>query len=223
MLKGRPVKEIVDIAVICFVIACLLGTICEEVFYAVQCFVLEGQFVWVSRQGLIYGPFAPLYGVGILIGLAVFGFKNFKGWQCFLIGAIGGGLYEFVVSVWQELCFGTRSWDYSQEWDSIGGRTRWTFLIIWGLVALLLAKVVLPWICKLYDKLPKKGTHIVISIILVLLIADVLITMIALNRQTARHNGIEAHNGFEQWVDSTYTDERIHSIFEGTSFIKDKN
>ncbi len=222
MLKGRPVREIIDLAVICFILACLVGTLGEMLFYGFECLFTQGQFVWASRSGLMYGPFAPLYGVGILLALAIFGFKKFKGWQCFVIGALAGGLYEFLASIWQELCFGTRSWDYSHDWDSIGGRTKWTYLVLWGLVALFFAKVALPLICKLYDKLPKKGAHVVISILLVLLVFDVIITMVALNRQTARHEGIEAHNGFEQWIDNTYTDERIHSVFEGTSFIEDK-
>lgn len=223
MLKGRPVREIIDIAVLCFVVACVLGTFGEQLWHGFGCLMQNGQFVWESRSGLIYGPFAPLYGVGVLIGLFAFGFKGFKAWQCFLIGALLGGVFEFLVSLWQELCFGTRSWDYSGEWDSIGGRTRLLYMLIWGLIALLLAKVILPWFCKIYDKLPKKPTHIILSIVLVLLVIDSLITIVALSRQSARHEGIEASNGFEQWVDDTYPDERINAVFQGTSFIKDKN
>ena len=43
-----------------FVIGCLLGYIMEVVFN----FVRTGEFE--TRQGLIFGPFAPVYGIGTL-------------------------------------------------------------------------------------------------------------------------------------------------------------
>ena len=220
ILKGRPLREIIDIAIIFFVIACVLGSLGESIYWGFDSLIHQGQFIWTSRRGFMYGPFAPLYGVGILIGLMIFGFKNFKGWQCFVIAALAGGTYEFLASIWQELCFGTRSWDYSQDFDSIGGRTKFSYLILWGLVGLILAKVLLPLINNFYNKLPKKSTHFILMIVLIFFIFNTIITIAALVRQTNRHNHIEARNHIERWIDDTYPDKRIHSVFEGTEFIK---
>ena len=53
-----------------FVLGCLIGTYYEEILW----FVKYGEIT--NRQGLIYGPFSPIYGVGILVFVLLLGKKN---------------------------------------------------------------------------------------------------------------------------------------------------
>ena len=47
----------------------------------------------------------------------------------FLIGALGGGAVEYILSVLEELVLGTRSWDYSAYFLNIGGRTTLPYML----------------------------------------------------------------------------------------------
>lgn len=44
-----------------FFIGCIIGTYYEEILNLIR------TGVWESRQGIIYGPFNPIYGFGLLV------------------------------------------------------------------------------------------------------------------------------------------------------------
>ena len=58
-------KEIFKVFIL-FMIGSILGYIVEMIVGLVQ----NGHFV--SRQGLIYGPFTPVYGIGIIVYIIYF-------------------------------------------------------------------------------------------------------------------------------------------------------
>ena len=60
MKDNKLIKEIMKIFWI-FVIGCIIGYITEMIVVFVQ----KGFFE--SRQGLIYGPFTPVYGIGAVM------------------------------------------------------------------------------------------------------------------------------------------------------------
>lgn len=53
-----------------FVIGCIIGTYYEKILN----FVKYGTYT--DRQGLLYGPFSPIYGVGIAIFILFLGKHN---------------------------------------------------------------------------------------------------------------------------------------------------
>ena len=57
---------------------------------------------------------------------------------------LGGG-FEYLCSLFQEKVFGTVSWDYSHQMFNIGGRTSLKYMIIWGVLALIVVKVIYPF------------------------------------------------------------------------------
>lgn len=59
------IKEIFKVFIL-FMIGSILGYIVEMIVGLVQ----NGHFV--SRQGLIYGPFTPVYGIGIIVYIIYF-------------------------------------------------------------------------------------------------------------------------------------------------------
>lgn len=65
MEKKKILKEIIIIFWI-FIIGSILGYIYEMILVFFQ----KGYFE--SRQGLIYGPFTPVYGIGGIVILSIF-------------------------------------------------------------------------------------------------------------------------------------------------------
>ena len=75
----------------------------------------------VIRQGLIYGPFIQVYGMGaVAYYLLITKVKNPK--EAFFSGMIMGGILEYLCSFFQEIFFGTISWDYSKIPINFNGR-----------------------------------------------------------------------------------------------------
>ena len=118
MEKKSKFNEIIKIFLI-FMIGSVIGYIVEMIVALVQ----NGHFV--SRQGLLYGPFTPVYGIGILVYYIFFSImKNRNKEIIFISSMILGGITEYTCSYIQEKVFGTIPWDYSRDWIfNINGRT----------------------------------------------------------------------------------------------------
>ena len=90
--KKSKFNEFIKIFVI-FMIGSVLGYIVEMIVGLVQ----NGHFV--SRQGLIYGPFTPVYGIGILVYYLFFSIVNARNKGYIFISAmILGGITEYLCS-----------------------------------------------------------------------------------------------------------------------------
>ena len=101
MEKQSKFNEVFKIFVI-FMIGSVLGYIVEMIVGLVQ----NGHFV--SRQGLIYGPFTPVYGIGIIVYYIFFNIvKTRDKKKVFIFSFILGGITEYLCSYIQEKIFGT--------------------------------------------------------------------------------------------------------------------
>lgn len=190
-----------------FMIGSLLGCLLEMVNH----FVHYGDIV--SRQGLIYGPLNPVYGFGIILFvLCLSKVKNPA--LIFISGMILGGVFEYGCSLFQEKVFGTVSWDYSHQMFNIGGRTSLKYMLLWGAMALLVVKVIYPFLSKLIEKVPINFGNILTICLIIFMIFDVFISIIACLRQTERSQGLTASNQVEVFLDEHYPDERLNNIFE---------
>ena len=100
----------------------IIGSIAGFIFEITVVFFQKGYFE--LRQGLIYGPFIPVYGIGAMLYYVVLNKIKLKNkLQIFLITMLLGGLTEYLCSFTQEKLFGTISWDYSYLPFNINGRT----------------------------------------------------------------------------------------------------
>lgn len=110
-----------------FLIGSFIGYIVEMIVGLVQ----NGHFV--SRQGLLFGPFIQVYGVGLVTYYFVISnIKKKSNLKFFLISMLLGGVVEYFFSFFQEKLFGTISWDYSNLLFNIHGRTSLLHCIYWG-------------------------------------------------------------------------------------------
>ena len=96
MKKENIVKELIIIFWL-FIIGSILGYIFEMIVVLFQ----KGYFE--SRQGLIYGPFTPVYGIGAIIYYLVLNkVKTRNKLKIFFITMILGGATEYISSFIQE-------------------------------------------------------------------------------------------------------------------------
>lgn len=212
-----------------FIIYSFLGFIIETIFGMLTKGVIE------SRQSCLYGPFCCIYGLGAAVmipGLQKFKKKN---WTLFLAGAIEGSIVEYVISWLGEIVFHIKWWDYSNMPFDINGRICLLFTIFWGILALLLMRLINPYIEKFIDKIPKKLFSVLTIGGTILLILDLLITAFGLQvfytRFTKKYdlNLVEdknlmvsqevLENEFVQKLSNTiFTDEKILRTFPNIKY-----
>ena len=134
-----------------FLVGCVFGAYYEEILNLVIHFHYHHELVWQLRRGVIYGPISPIYGMGAVLMIAILGRKKRPDYQTIFYGALLGGGFEYLISFLQETFLGTVSWDYTNEFLNINGRTTIPYAFVWGLLALLLVKVVYPLISNIVE------------------------------------------------------------------------
>lgn len=165
-----------------------------------------------SRQGLIYGPFSQVYGIGaVLFVLLLSRFK--KTYSIFITGTLLGGLAEYICSLVQQYVFGSISWDYSSYFLNFNGRTSLFHMVCWGIIGVIFMKLVYPLLLKGTNHLSNKTGYIISILLGIFLIFDISISTVATIRQKQRHLGIEARNIFEEKLDAWYPDSYLNQIY----------
>ena len=207
MEKKKILKEIIIIFWI-FIIGSILGYIYEMILVFFQ----KGYFE--SRQGLIYGPFTPVYGIGgIVYYLFLNKIKVKDKVQIFFITMLLGGITEYICSLVQEKAFGTISWDYSYLPLNINGRTSLLHCTYWGIGGILYITYINPVIEKIKQKADKTSLKVVTTILAVFMIFNINISWIAADRQTERKHNIAPQNKLDLFLDKAYPDEYMNKIF----------
>ena len=208
-------KDYFNLGVLIFTIGSVFGTYYEQIFMYVTLYIHQGIKLWLPRSGLIYGPLSPIYGAGaLLVFIMICRWRNKKWYEYFVYGFFIGGVLEYVMAVGQELLFGTRSWDYSDKYLNIGGKTTIPYMLVWGAIVVAFIYLVFPLIFKLYKLIPRKIGDIVFKILAIFLIFDILISGIAVYRQNLRRHGIEPRNFIERYCDTHYPDDLLNGIYE---------
>lgn len=209
--ENKILKKIVKLFCV-FVIGSIIGYLLEMIVGLVQ----NGHFV--SRQGLIYGPFSQVYGIGLVIYYLVIP-NNKKNIEIFLISMFLGGIVEYIFSYLQETFFGTISWDYSNLLFNINGRTSLLHCIYWGIGGILFSKYIRPQIEKIDLLYPKMWFKVLTIFLAIFLLFDIIISSLACKRQEERKEGVEPKNNIEIFLDKTYTDEVLNEIYSNAKEI----
>jgi len=138
--KKKILNELIKVFWV-FIIGSIIGYIVEMIVGILQ----NGHFV--SRQGLLIGPFIQVYGIGLVsYYLVISRTKNMSNVKIFIISMILGGVVEYLFSYFQEKLFGTISWDYSNLLFNLNGRTSLLHCLYWGTGGVLFVKFILPYI-----------------------------------------------------------------------------
>lgn len=187
--------------------------------------ILKGDLI--LRQGLIYGPFIVIYGIGLVAFYYIFSYlksrSNFdkksrlaQFFFVFLVGFLVGGITEYLSSYIQEKAFGTISWDYSNLMLDLNGRTSLFHSIFWGLMSLFFYEILLPILTRMSDRLERPAIKNTIFILSLFMIFDISISALAVHRQSERRNDVPARGRFDTFLDETYPDARLDAIFSNS-------
>lgn len=203
--KGYCLKKIF----IFFLIGCLVGTYWEEILNFIK------THDWQTRQGLLYGPFSPIYGVGVAIFVIFLGKHNDERsmLKTLLYAALIGGVTEYLTSLIADKVFGVEFWNYKGMFLNINGRTTIPFMIGWGIGGTILMKVIYPFISKWIEKIPFKIGNIIYYIVFSFILIDVIITYSALGRMAMRDAGKKPLTFIGEFYDKVYDDEYLYKIF----------
>ena len=189
-----------------FVIGSIFGFFAEMLYALVYTRALE------VRQGLIYGPFIQIYGIGaVAYYILTLNVQDPK--KAFFSGMIMGGALEYLCSFFQEIFFGTISWDYSNLFMNLNGRTSLLYCVYWGVIAVLYLKLVYPLLLKIEPLIYKKGVKVLTVFMMLFMTFDIVISCMAGNRQKERHQNIPPSGIIEEFIDKTYPDERLDRIY----------
>lgn len=199
-----------------FIVGSFLGFLCETIWCIIRWKKIE------SRKGLIYGYFIPIYGIAtVFISLLIdlFNIKNYG--LFFLITFLICAIVEYISSVCQEKCFGTKSWDYSKMIGNLHGRINLLYLSLWSILGIF-------W-CKYYRIIINSIISFMLNInllkeitfiSLIFIIYDCYISIVATYRQKLRRKGIKAKNKYELWLDNKYDDETLGKIFANAKVVE---
>lgn len=204
---------------IIFVIGSFLGVIYEETIGFIKHHHIYGTWYWETRQGVIYGPFNPLYGAAIVFIILLLGKKKRHPAKTCLLGAILGGAIEYVISFLMELVLCTRSWNYYGRPLNINGRTTIPYMIFWGLAVMVLVHFVYPYISKWIEKIPYKFGNILVKFLVVFMTINMVVSWTALGRQTLRHKGYKPFTFVGEFYDKVYTDEYLEKVYANMKFV----
>ena len=191
-----------------FFIGAFIGVVVEVIF----CLIVDHHYE--SRKGVIYGPFNPVYGFGaVLMTMALYWLRKRNSVWIFVCGAILGAAFEYICSWYQETFLGTVSWDYSDMIGNIGGRTSLLYALFWGTLAIAWMKLIYPFLSRLIEKIPNRIGKALTWVLAIFMAFNCLISAAAVNRMSARHEGVEARSAFDVFLDETYPDEFLTQIY----------
>ena len=197
-----------------FLIGSILGYGIEMVVGLVQ----NGHFV--SRQGLLFGPFIQVYGVGLVAYyLVISNIKKKSYIKIFFITMLLGGIVEYLFSYLQETWFGTISWDYSNLLFNIHGRTSLLHCLYWGIGGVLFVRFILPLIRNLNGWCKNTNFRYVTAFLVLFITFDIVMSGMAGSRQLERKNNIAANGYIDNFFDEYYPDEKLEQIYSNAKTV----
>lgn len=193
------------------VFAYVLGGVVGTLWETVLNYCKGNGFVYCN--GSIFTPINFVYGFGALVIWIFLANSNRKPYMTYIYGAIGGGIVEYLLNFLEEKILGARSWDYSNEFLNINGRTTIPFMLFWGLLCLAVVYGVYNPLAKIYDKCPKKVMTTIAIVLLAIVVTDLTITVTALARYSARQQGVTAKTELGLFLDRVFNDDYMKLHF----------
>ena len=133
--------------ILLFTIYSFVGWACETAY----CSIPAKRFI---NRGFLNGPFCPVYGFGALLVIYPLEPLSDHIVLLFLCGMIITSLLEYLTAYILEVCFHTKWWDYSQKKFNIHGRVCLKNSLLFGVMSVLLVKLLHPWVQWLLKLLP---------------------------------------------------------------------
>ena len=174
-----------------------------------------GTGVLMSRSSLLYGAVSIVWGLGaLLMTLILFPLKRYGSWAVFAGGAVLGGGFEYVTSLFLELVYHRLFWDYSHLPFNLDGRTNLLYAAFWGLAGVVWIEWLAPQLLRVLEKTPGRGGQTAAAGLAVLLAFDMFISTAAFLRMEERSQGERPGNRLELILDTWYDDHTMQQRYQ---------
>lgn len=198
-----------------FTIYSVIGFILETLFGAIANGVIE------SRKSFLYGPFCAIYGVGAIAMLLPLKYckKNFR--TLFIGGALLGSIVEYAVSLFGEMIYHVKWWDYSDMPLNLNGRICIYFTVVWGILAVLFMQYIHPSVERIVkkatSKINKKTLKIIVLTLFIFQFIDFWVSTLAVEMFTSRkihelNLDVENRQVTEQKFEFLYSNDYIKQL-----------
>ena len=148
-----------------FMFYSIVGWILEIIYNIFE----EHKFV---NRGFLIGPYCPIYGFGCLM-ITVFLWNNTQDFVgVFLKSVFICSILEYFTSYILEKIFKYRWWDYSNKKYNINGRICLETMVPFGLGACLIAKVINPFLFKVFGFMNDTFSTVLFIVLLVTILID---------------------------------------------------
>lgn len=120
------------------------------VLYSFLGFLVEVVFARIThnpkrdRKCLYFLPLCPVYGLGVLLMLALPAARS-NPWLLFLWAALSATGAEYLMDLFYDRVLGVSFWDYSHLPLNLHGRVCLLFSFFWGILGLIAVRLVHPW------------------------------------------------------------------------------
>ena len=197
-----------------FMLGSVVGFILEGVWH-----MLWHDGVWESHSATVIGPFCIVYGLGaVVMYVLALSLQGRTLWAQFALYALVGALVEFEAALFQELCFGSSSWNYSHQPWNVDGKISLQMSLIWGVLGVTFARVALPLLLRLLSRMQGRGWRVACGLLSVLMAANLLLTSCAVKRWHDRQESLASMSAWERFLDREYDDQKMKKIFPNMSF-----
>lgn len=203
--------------IVYFTIYSFVGWLCEVVY----CSVLSKKIV---NRGFLAGPVCPVYGFGALFILWLLSPIAYSVPIIFLSSMVITSTVEYITGWLLETFFGTRWWDYSNKKFNLEGRVCLKNSIYFGIMGVLLIKVIHPGIEYLVSSIPNHYLNILCLGIAAGFIVDCIFTLntlVNLNERLRRlyefTEELRKNNDIQEWFneqDFLKSFDKLKSIIE---------
>ncbi len=196
----------------------LFGSIAGFILEGLWCVLRKG--AWESHSSTVWGPFCIIYGFGaVAVYLISSALKRKNLPLQFILFSVTGALVEYFGSLFQELVFGSTSWDYSSHFMNIGGRVSLQMTLIWGVLGIAFVRFAFPALVWLFGKMEGKFWRIVCLALFVFMVLNLLFSAAAVMRWKDRlKENFPATNTFEQFLDENYNDGTMEKHYPNMKF-----
>lgn len=173
-LQGYTLYEMIYF----FFIYSFIGWVMETAF----CSINERRF---AIRGFLVGPYCPIYGFGMCFIILLL--PPSMSWQnVYLGGVLIATALEYVTGWLLETLFHTKWWDYSEHRYNLHGRVSLFISLVWGILALLIVKIVQPVIASWVVMIPETAGKIILICLLLLFMVDTVYSVIVAVKMSNR-------------------------------------
>ena len=172
------------------------------------------------RVSVVIRPFILVYGLGaVAITLFLRKMYNQRDVLIFITSMVVGASFEYLCSLFQQMAFGSVSWEYSDSVLNVGGRTNLMYSVFWGILGLVWVKDLYPIVSRKLERIPKKLGRALTVVFTLFMAFDIALSAGAVFRQYERINGIPAANSVQAFFDRAFPDDILRVIYPHMQFV----